>query len=159
MTVTEETPGGESGGGTGAAGLDVEGTIGGESATGSGRRLTADSGDPDGLALLVTATETGSYGNVVFTVGAAAAAFRVVVDATDMYDGTIAAARELIDDTITDIEQEITRLEGLIELEQERLRASFARMEVALANFQSQSQFLSNYTDQMQANSSAVGGS
>ena len=154
VTVTDETPGGESGVGTGAAGFDVDGTIGGESATGSGQRLTADSGDPHGLALLVTATETGSYGNVVFTVGAAEAAFRVVVDATDTYEGTIAAARDLIDDTITDIDQEIARLDGLIEQEQTRLRASFARMEEALAKFESQSQLLTRYVSQMQANSS-----
>jgi flagellar hook-associated protein 2 len=154
VAVTDETPAGESGVGTGAAGLDVEGTIGGESATGSGQRLTADSGNPHGLALLVTATEAGSYGNVVFTVGAAEAAFRVAVDATDTYDGTIAAARDLIDDTITDIDQEIARLDSLIEQEQTRLRASFARMEAALAKFESQSQLLTRYVSQMQANSS-----
>jgi flagellar hook-associated protein 2 len=156
VTVTDENPAGESGSGTGATGLDVEGTIDGESASGAGQRLTAEDGDPEGLAILVTATAPGSYGVVYFTVGAAESAFRVAAQATDTFDGTITAAQQYITDTIDDIDQEIARLQTLIEQEQERLRASFARMEQALGQFQIQSQFLASQIAQMSANASAM---
>ncbi len=151
-TVTEENPAGESGTGTGAAGLDVEGTIGGQECEGAGRRLTANAGDPEGAALLITGTSTGSYGYVYFTVGAAEAAFRVCLSATDTVDGTIARAQDYLDDTMDEIDEEIARLQELIDKEQERLRASFVAMERALAQFESQSQFLANQIAQMQAN-------
>ncbi len=156
VTVTDESPLGESGAGTGAAGLDVEGTIGGEEATGSGQRLTADAGDPEGLQLLITADSPGSYGSVFFTVGAAEAAFRVSVSATDTSGGTVALAQEYITGSLSDIDEEIARLEAVIEQEQERLRAAFVRMEQAIGRFQAQSQFLASQFAQMQANSAAV---
>lgn len=151
-TVTEEAPLGESGAGTGAAGLDVAGTIDGEECTGAGRRLKAKAGDPTGLSLLVTGTSAGSYGVVNFTVGAAESAFRVCLSATDTVDGTVARAQDYLADTMDDIDAEIVRLQELIEHEQERLRASFVAMERALAQFQSQSQFLASQIAQMQAN-------
>jgi len=154
-TVTEADPLGESGTGTGAGGLDVAGTIDGETCTGAGRRLKAAEGDPKGLLLLVAGTSAGSYGVVKFTVGAAEAAFRVCLSATDTVEGTVARAQDYLSDTMDDIDAEITRLEELIEQEQERLRTSFVAMERALAQFQSQSQFLASQMAQMQANASA----
>ena len=152
--VTDGAPLGESGVGTGAAGLDVAGTIDGEECTGVGRRLRAEAGDPTGLSLLVTGTSAGSYGVVNFTVGAAESAFRVCLSATDTVDGTVARAQDTISDTMDDIDGEIIRLQELIEHEQERLRASFVAMERALAQFESQSQFLTSQMAQMQANAS-----
>ena len=151
-TVSDDNPQGESGTGTGGTGLDVEGTIGGYTCSGSGQRLAAEEGDTEGLSLLVKATSAGSYGDVFFTVGAAEAAFRVCLEATDTVDGTIARTQDYIDDSMSDLEAEITRIQTLVEQQQERLRLSFAGMEQALAQFQSQSQFLSSYMAQIQAN-------
>lgn len=155
VTVTDESPAGESGTGTGAAGLDVEGTIGGEEATGAGQQLTAETGDPKGLQLLITADSPGSYGTVFFTLGAAEAAFRVSVSATDTSDGTVALAQDYITDSLGDIDEEIARLETLVAQEQDRLRAAFVRMEQALGQFEAQSQFLASQFAQMQANSAS----
>ena len=155
VTVTDSGPLGESGTGTGDVGLNVEGTIGGESATGAGQRLTADTGDPKGLQLLITATSIGAYGSVFFTVGAAESAFRVSASATDTSDGALANVQSYITDSVEDIDDEITRLETLIQQEQERLRAAFIRMETALADFQAQSQFLTMQFAQIQANASS----
>jgi len=134
--------------------VDVAGTIDGEECTGAGRRLKAEAGDPTGLALLVTGTSAGSYGVVNFTVGAAESAFRVCLSATDTVDGTVARAQDTISDTMDDIDGEIVRLQELIEHEQDRLRASFVAMERALAQFESQSQFLTSQFAQMQASAS-----
>jgi flagellar hook-associated protein 2 len=155
VTVTDQQPQGEAGTGAGQTGLDVQGTIGGEAATGSGQRLTGSAGAPMGLTILVTAGEPGSYGKVTFTVGAAEAAARVAGSVTDSIGGTIAASQHQISDLITDINQEIARLQALIDQEQERLRTSFQRMEVALGQFETQSQFLASQFAQMQRNAAA----
>jgi hypothetical protein len=152
VIVTDSNPLGESGTGTGAAGLDVDGTIGGYACSGSGQRLIATEGDAAGLSLLIKAGSVGSYGQVFLTVGAAEAAFRVSLAATDSVDGTVARAQEYIGDSVGDLEAEIMRIQELVEAGQERLKASFIAMESALAEFQSQSQFLASQFAQMQAN-------
>lgn len=50
-------------------GLDVAGTIGGQSATGAGQTLTSDSGSSIGLAINTKDASTGSLGWLEFTVG------------------------------------------------------------------------------------------
>jgi len=152
VQVSDTEAAGESGTGTGTSGLDVAGTIGGRACTGSGQRLTASEGDPKGLSLLVTASSPGGYGSLVYTVGAAAAAFRVSLSATDSQNGTVARAQSYLTDSANDIDTEITRLRGVVDQEQGRLRASFTAMESALAHFQSQSQFLANQIAQIKAN-------
>ena len=152
VQVSDTEAAGESGTGTGASGLDVAGTIGGRACAGSGQRLTASEGDPKGLSLLVTASSPGGYGSLVYTVGAAAAAFRVSLSATDSQNGTVARAQSYLTDSANDIDTEITRLRGVVDQEQGRLRASFTAMESALAHFQSQSQFLANQIAQIKAN-------
>ena len=56
---------------SGTDGVNVEGTIDGTAATGAGRELVSTTGDSVGLKLLISATSTGSYGDVVFTLGKA----------------------------------------------------------------------------------------
>jgi len=157
VVVTDEHPEGESGGGTGHVGLDVQGTIGGEPATGSGQMLTAAEGDPEGLSLLLTADSPGSYGHVIFTVGAAEAALRVALAASDSVSGAIVTSQQRIEDLISDMDEEIARLQALIEQEQARLRASFLRMERALGQFQTQSQLLASQLALMQSNAAGSG--
>ncbi len=155
VEVTDAQPSGESGTGTGAEGLDVAGTIGGWEATGQGRILTGSEGDAQGLALMVTADAAGEYGKVVFTVGAAQAAFRAALSATDLTTGTITSAQAAINDSISDADEEIARLQATIAAEQERIRSAFMRMEEALGRLQNQSQFLSRYIGQMQTGAAA----
>lgn len=52
---------------TGTAGADVDGTIGGYTATGSGQFLTGDTGGVEGLKLKITSATTGSKGSVTVT--------------------------------------------------------------------------------------------
>ncbi len=157
VEVSDDQPAGESGTGTGAEGLDVAGTIGGMEATGKGRILTGSEGDAQGLALMVTAEAAGEYGRVVFTVGAAQSAFRTALAATDLTTGTIAEAQSSINDTISDTDEEIARLQKTIDAEQERIRSAFLRMEEALGKLQNQSQFLSRYIGQMQTGAAGGG--
>lgn len=157
VLVTDTNPAGENGLGTGAAGQDVTGTIGGWPATGRGRQLTGAEGDAEGLALLVAADAPGAYGEVVFTVGVAEKLLRIAVAAGDPSSGTIARSRGGLEDAVTDLEAEIARLRQAVDQEQERLRASFVRMEQALSQFQIQSSFLASQLAQIQRNRAAAG--
>jgi flagellar hook-associated protein 2 len=147
VAVSDESPAGEGGLGAGAVGTDVQGTIGGEAATGSGQILTGAAGSPKGLALLVKATAPGSYGSVVFTVGAAEAAFRVALSATDATS---------IADLIANMDEQIGRLQASADREIQRMRTAFARMETALGRFQAQNQYLAGQISQMQLNAAAA---
>lgn len=55
--------------GTGVAGLDVAGTIGGQAATGKGQQLTSTAGDPQGLKLIISDDTIGAKGTVTFSRG------------------------------------------------------------------------------------------
>ncbi len=152
LTVTEGNPLGEAGLGSGAAGQDVQGTIGGEIASGSGQTLTGAAGASKGLSLLVTANVPGSYGKVVFTIGAAASALGLTISATDTTDGTIAAAQSSLESRLADMDEEVARLRATADQENERMRTAFARMETALGKFQAQSQYLSGQFTQIANN-------
>jgi flagellar hook-associated protein 2 len=149
LSVSDQNAVGEGGLGTGAAGTDVQGTIGGEAATGSGQRLTGISGAPKGLALLVTGDAPGSYGTVTFTVGGAENAFRAAFAATSGDTGTIRSAQTEIGDLITNLDGGIVQAQATADQETERMKTAFARMEAALGQYQTQSQYLTGQIQQM----------
>lgn len=133
------------------SGADVAGTINGEEADGFGRILTGkrDNQTTDGLALRVTATaeevatssEFGSV-NLVFGIG------RILDDTlgfiTDGFDGTLKTREDAIDDTIDNLQDQITSMERRVEQTRLNLVGKFATLEGTLATLQSQGDFLSS---------------
>ena len=152
LQVTEAAPQGESGTGTGELGLNVAGTIGGQTAQGSGQMLTATAGDPKGLSIMVTATAPGSYGTVVFSQGVAAALDGRLAFLTESDYSPLATARTTTQHGIDDIKDEITRLQDLVTSQQDRIRQQFQQMEQALGQLEAQSVFLSQQFEQIQVN-------
>jgi len=152
VQVTEANPQGEAGSGTGALGLDVAGTIGGEAAEGSGQMLTASAGDPKGLSIMVAADAPGSYGAIVFSNGAAGALDARLAYLTESDYSPIETARHSAQDGIDDIKDQIQRMEDLVARQQERIRQQFQAMEEMLGRLQTQSQFLSQQLGQIQVN-------
>jgi flagellar hook-associated protein 2 len=144
VSVTEASPQGESGTGTGALGLDVQGTINGEAATGSGQYLTGNAGNSntEGLKVRVTATVAGSYGNLVFTRGIGGLLTDYADDITGLLTGSIATAQTSLQDQIGDIDDEIATLQARLAVQEERLYTQFNAMESALNRLQSQANFL-----------------
>ncbi len=152
VLVTESSPTGESGTGTGEAGVDVAGTINGEAAEGSGQMLESTAGDSKGLTLLIRATSAGSYGTVDYTAGASALLDDMLDFLTESEDGMVKSSQNTLQERIDDIDESITKLEEAIVREQDRLRQQFTVMEEALAKLQTQSNFLSSQLVQMQNN-------
>ena len=152
VSVTESSAGGEAGTGTGAAGVDVAGTIDGAAAEGTGRLLKSTAGDAKGLSLLVQAAATGDYGTVVYTVGAAAMLNAELVFLTEDDNSTIKTSEDTLQKSIDDMTESIEHMNESVASEQERIKAQFNRMELALSQLQTQSNYLTSQLAQINNN-------
>jgi len=124
-------------GGTATTGVNVEGTIGGRSATGSGRVLTA----LDGLKIELQDNLTGSHGNVTFTRGIASRLTSLVNSLLDP-DAGIASRISGFEKNISEIDVQREELgERLINLET-RLRAQFGALDLLVQQLNTTSSFL-----------------
>ena len=131
-------------------GLDVAGTIGGETATGSGQLLTGNSGNAktDGLSVLSTGTADNSdAGTMKLTLGVAELFSRTLFGITDAYEGYVAFKQTSLQDSIDHYESRIDSMETHLEQKQERLILQFVRMETLLSRIQNQSAWLSGQID------------
>lgn len=148
-------------------GVDVVGTINGESATGIGQFLTGSqiagnygaNGQALGLQLRVTATAPGSYGNVVYTSGVADLVKNYVTGQTDGYTGALTTAAAGLQTNIDDYQSNIDEIEANITDEQQRLKDQFTAMEVAIAQIKSSSAGLSSLAVSTLSSSSSSSGS
>jgi len=126
----------------GTAGVDVEGTINGVSATGVGQRLTADAGsDAAGLALLITANATGSLGTIDFTRGLADS----LDDLLDSFlgaDNILEIRIDGLQDRIDKIDEEGLALDRRMEAIEIRYRSQFGKLDALLAQLNNTSNFL-----------------
>lgn len=157
--VTDSSPAGESGTGTGQSGVDVAGTIDGEAATGSGQMLTGATGNPttEGLVLQVAASEPGDQGVVVFTRGVASELDRLIEQFTEGTESAIQRARADVEERIADVADDIKRAEERLSTLQERLRSQFNRMESMLSKLQFQGASLSQQIASL-SNGVSIGG-
>ncbi|OEU45540.1 MAG: flagellar hook protein [Desulfobacterales bacterium S7086C20] len=130
-------------------GLDVTGTINGESATGSGRTLTGDDDETNigGLAIKYTGTTTGDIGTIKLILGMAELFDRVLFNITDSYDGYVAFKQDSLQDNIERLETRIEDMEDRLDAKMERMINKFVAMEIAMSRIQSQSQWLSGQLD------------
>jgi len=125
-------------------GLDVAGTINGESASGRGQILTGDEDQPniEGLSLRYMGTATGDVGTIKLTLGVAEAFDRALYSITDAYSGYVTFKQESYQNRIDSLEDRISRMESRLNDKLERMINKFVAMEKALGVLQSQSQWL-----------------
>lgn len=144
--ITSADPSGESGGGTGLVGLDVQGTINGETATGDGQTLTGSSEDKDakakGLALMITSTGP-MTSSVKYTKGFGAIVRDMVVGMTSK-NGIFTQTQDSLNKEIDDTSKSILDMETRLLAQQDRLYAQFSQMESQLSKLQQQGNFLSS---------------
>ncbi len=133
-------------------GVDVAGTIDGESGTGSGRVLSgaADATNTAGLALRVTLTpdqlaaQGSDQGTVTITQGVGERLRRTLESVTDPFSGLIANRRQAVEDTIEANNEQIEAMEERLELKRETLLRQFTAMETSLSELNSMGAFLSS---------------
>jgi flagellar hook-associated protein 2 len=129
---------------TGAAGVDVSGSIGGVVASGAGQVLTgADGHNSEGLAVMITGGATGVRGSVTYRQGMA---YRFSEMARQLLDddGILAARTEGINRSIDNIKDKRDSTEARLELVEARIRAQFTALDTLMSRLSSTSTFLTN---------------
>ncbi len=125
-----------------AVGVDVEGTIDGVAALGTGQVLTASSGHASGLRLRVDSTSIGAFGSVTYVAGAGGGLMRNLASASAVESGmasatgTLSSLRRGYEDRVADLERRISITEA-------RLRRQFGQMETLLSQLRAQGSRLS----------------
>lgn len=145
FTVTSNRPAAADTSGIGVTsiatqGVDVAGTINGETATGSGQLLTGATGNAntEGLQMLYTGTATGTVGSLVFTKGIGPIFNDLVATFTDVTNGLLTATDKGIQDQMDGIDKSIEDMQARMSEKQIELRRRFSRMEEAISRMQGQ---------------------
>lgn len=127
-------------------GVNVEGTINGETATGSGQMLTGATGNAntEGLQLLYTGSATGSVGTLNFTKGIAAIFGDLVATFNDATNGLLSATDTSLTTQIDGLTTSINDLQARLTTKSQMLRLKFTKMEEAIARLQGQQQRLAS---------------
>lgn len=129
-------------------GVDVEGTINGEAATGTGQILVGDSDSIAGLSIraAITAaqltTQGSDQGTVKITQGVADSLRRSLESITDPFEGLVATKEDAIQDTIDSAQDQIEAMEERLALTESTLLRQFTAMEMAVAEMNSVGAFL-----------------
>jgi flagellar hook-associated protein 2 len=145
-------------GGTAVTGMDVQGTINGEEAIGSGQFLTGkgENATTAGLKLKITLTEDqvtgGAEGTITLAKGLAS-------KLSSLLDSLTATGSGLLDSRITSYENQIQNLTDRIAefdkrlaLRRERLQGDFQRMEEMLAQLSAQGDYIMSQVANFNAN-------
>lgn len=128
-------------GDTSTGGVDVAGSIGGVSASGSGQLLTAVSGDALGLGILVNGGALGDRGVMNYSQGYASTLSQWA-SAALASDSTITARTEGIGRTIADIGKRRNELEARLITIEKRYRAQFTALDAMLSSMNNTSNYL-----------------
>jgi flagellar hook-associated protein 2 len=133
------------------AGLDVEGTINGMAASGSGQTLTdLGSGPSSGLEIEVTGGALGARGTVYFSRGYADTLDKLV-ESFIATDGAISARTNGIDASIETIEDRRLDMERRLQDVETRIRAQFTALDTLLGRMSTTSQFLTQQLAKLDA--------
>ncbi|SFD92865.1 flagellar hook-associated protein 2 [Thiohalospira halophila DSM 15071] len=129
--------------GTGTAGVDVAGTIGGEPATGDGQYLRAQNGAPEGIQVRVDGGGTGNRGTISYSLGVASSMDQLINRfAGD--DGTIDTREDSLNRRLDNVEQSRADLNERMDRLAQRYRSQFASLDASIAEMQQTSSFVSN---------------
>jgi flagellar hook-associated protein 2 len=134
-----------------ATGVDVEGTIAGAAATGSGQLLTASADGPSaGLTVRVTARAAdiaatgGDFGALSYSRGLVRSLTATLDTMTQYGTGPISVARDVLDDDVQRMSDDISRIDARLAKRKAYLTQTFAKAEQAIAALQSQQSSLSS---------------
>ncbi|MBL8060584.1 MAG: flagellar filament capping protein FliD [Chthonomonas sp.] len=122
------------------AGLDIEGTINGEAATGSGRFLLGNVGNAntEGLQIEYTGSTLGNVGSMTYSTGMGGMIFSALDTFINFQDGLFVSTAKSLDEQIADLDSQIDRINERADQKTVELRARFAAMEAAMSRSQSQ---------------------
>ncbi len=142
------------------AGQDVQGTINGVTATGSGQQLMVPFSDTtaSGLALKITSSATGDLGNFTYSPGLAQRAQTAISNATDLVSGYITSSENDYKSRIQFINDQIASMELHVTAYETNLRQQYATLESTISTLKSQGSFLTSQISSMTGSSNSSGG-
>lgn len=135
-------------------GMDVAGTFGSASATGSGQVLTGTGGNADGLRVTITGGITGSRGSVSYTHGYAYQLNRLTTDLLSS-TGTLTSRTNGVNASIADIGKRRTTLNSRLADIETRYRAQFTKLDTTISSMTTTSNYLTQQLAGLAANSKA----
>ena len=145
-------------GGTSYAGIDVEGTINGETAEGSGQFLTGKEGNlkTEGLKLLIdldsSQVKAGAEATVTVTRGIASQLDEFVDSVIAVGEGTFDRRIKATENQILDLNKRIGEIDERLELRRQFLIEQFIELETSLGQLNSIGQFLTTQLNSLNAN-------
>ena len=137
------------------AGTDVQGTIDGFIAAGSGRRLVlaATTGSPAaGLGVDIADGVSGVLGDVDYVPGIAARIVETTSSLTRTGTGVLVTAKEFAERRIEDFGDQIERLDDRLNLRETNMRRQWASLQTLLAGLQTQGDWLSGQLSSLSTN-------
>jgi len=125
-------------------GLDVAGTINGESATGEGQVLSGDDGEDniDGLSIEYTGADTGVVGDMTVSFGIAEIMHQELYNIADIYDGYVSQKIDSLENSVRRFDDDIEDKEGQIAIKRNQLLRKFLSMESTISGLNAQSSWL-----------------
>ncbi len=139
---------------SGSTAVDVAGTIGGISGSGSGQSLTAASGsNADGLKLLVVGGATGARGTVNYSIGYAST-LQTVISGFTGTNGTIQSSTNNMNQNIKSIAKQREVLNSRLFDVEARYRAQFTALDRIISNLNNTSSFLTQQLNALNNNNS-----
>jgi flagellar hook-associated protein 2 len=137
------------------AGQDVQGTINGVTATGSGQQLMAPFADNtiSGLAIRITGGGTGDFGNFTYVPGVAQRVQTAIANATDIISGYITSSENDFKSRIQFINDQVASMELHVAAYETMLRAQYATLESTISTLKTQSSFITNQINSLNGNS------
>jgi len=142
--------------GTEYTGTDVQGTIGGMAATGSGQVLGGAGGtDVEGLSVQV---EDGfTSGSVTYSRGVASQIQLALQTMLGTGDGSIQSITDGLDSRVTSIQDRIDQIDARLDRRKDQLTKQFTAMEQAMSTAQNQSAWLASQIGALPTYSSTGG--
>jgi flagellar hook-associated protein 2 len=136
-------------------GIDVAGTINGETAIGSGEILTGAAGEAhiDGLVARYSGAETGPVGSVTFTAGVAETLYQSLYSITDTFNGYVSFKQTSLQESIKRFDTQTSEMEARLEKRMEVMTNRFVLMEKTLSQLQSMSNWLSSQINTLTSSS------
>lgn len=135
---------------TATDGVDVAGTVGDETATGSGQYLTT----ADGLKIRIEGGSTGDRGSVTFSKGFAYQ-LNLVLESLLKDSGTIKSKTDSIQTSIDDITEQTDKFSAKLALIEKRYRKEFTQLDVLMGKMQQTSSYLTQQLASLSASSSS----
>jgi len=123
------------------AGTDVEGTINGSPASGSGQTLTATAGAALGLKVDVSGGAVGERGKISYSQGYAHT-LNTLISSVLAKDGQLESRKRGINGSIKEIESRRETLQQRLPLQEARFRKQYSSLETSLSNMSKTSNYL-----------------